>query len=136
MQLDNVCYPIEFQSAYIKEHPRYEDDLKKLLDRSGFEDRFSGLYKQRLMFLEERHKLCVQRRSWFEVLKYANGVLYAIKFKVQKNIRILFCFIEHAGMEYAVLLYPFVEKESGKSKDSYSAAIITALSRLREVIKQ
>lgn len=38
--------------------------------------------------------------------------------------------------EYAVLLYPFEEKESGKrkSKGSYDTAIRIALMRLREVL--
>lgn len=133
----NIYYPIEFQSAYIREHPRYGNDLRELLERSGFKDKFCGLYKQRLRFLEERHELCLQRNNWFELLKHVDEDLYVIKFKTQKNIRIIFCFVEYLGAKYVILLYPFEEKESGKSKsrDSYNAAIRIALIRLRGFLR-
>lgn len=132
----NVLYPEELRSSRIKEHPGYENDLRKLIERSGFRDKFSGLYRQRLKYLEEHHKLCIRRGNWFELLKHVDVELYVAKFKAQKNIRVLFCFIEYRGIEYAVLLYPFEEKKSGKSKgkESYSAAITIALSRLKEVL--
>lgn len=135
MQLDNVCYPVEFQSAYIKEHSKYENDLKNILERTGFVEKFRGLYKQRLKYLDDKHRRCVQKKDWFEVLKHVEGELYAIKIKAQKNIRILFSFTEYAGTEHAILLYPFEEKERGKrkSKGSYGTAIGIALGRLKEV---
>jgi hypothetical protein len=129
-----ICYPFEFQNAFIREHPEYENDLKDILERSGFKEKFRGLYKQRLKFLEERKELCIQRRDWFERLKHVDGDLYAIKFKAQKNIRIIFCFIEYQEMKYAVLLYPFEEKESGKIRGSYITANPTALSRYRGLL--
>ena len=134
--IKNVLYPEEFRSSYIKEHPKYENDLRELIERSGFRDKFRGLYRQRLKYLEERRKRCVLRENWFELLKHIDGELCVIKFKTQKNIRILFCFIEYPEMECAVLLYPFKEKKSGKSKgkDSYSNAITIALSRSKEVL--
>ena len=131
-----IFYPEEFKVNYIREHPHYEDDLKKLIDKSGFRDKFCGLYKQRLRFLDEHGGLITKKRDWFERLKHADGELYAIKFKAQKNIRVLFTFIEYQQVQYAVLLYPFEEKESkkkGKMKTSYDAAIPIALERLKEV---
>ncbi len=133
---DNIYYPLEFRSSFIKEHPEYEGDLKKILERSGFKDRFCGLYKQRLRFLEEYRGSCTNRRAWFELLKYVNEEIYVIKFKSEKNIRILFSFVEYFKVKYAVLLYPFEEKESKKrkSKDCYDDAILIALRRLKEVL--
>ena len=74
--------------------------------------------------------------GWFEKLKKADG-LYAIKFdKSQKNIRILFAFINFKGEKYAILLYGFEEKDSKKqSKYSYHKAISVAQKSLGEVIK-
>lgn len=132
----NVLYPEEFRSSYIREHLKYENDLRELIERSGFREKFSGLYKQRLKYLEERHELCILKSDWFELLKHVDGELYVAKFKAQKNIRIIFCFIEYLGTKSVLLLYPFEEKKSGKSKskDSYSDAITIALSRSKEVL--
>ena len=131
-----IFYPEEFKGNYIREHPCYEDDLKALIEKSGFKDKFCGLYKQRLKFLDEHSGLITQRRSWFERLRYTETELYVIKFKAQKNIRVLFSFVEYQQVQYAILLYPFEEKESkkrGKKSTSYDAAIPIALDRLREV---
>ncbi len=133
--MKNVLYPEEFKSSYIKEHSEYENDLRKLIERSGFKEKFSGLYKQRLEYLEERQELCILRKNWFELLKHVDGELYVAKFKAQKNLRIIFCFIEYIGTKNVLLLCPFEEKEEGKSKDSYRAAIKIALSRKREALR-
>lgn len=129
----NVIYPVEFRSTYVKEHLKYENDLREIIEASGFEGRFRGIYEQRLKYLERCRRLCTQRRGWFEQLKHVDEELYAIIIKSQKNIRILFCFMEYTEVEHAVLLYPFEEKEKGKrkSKDSYGDAITIAMSRLR-----
>ncbi len=131
-----IYYPFKFDSIKIKAHWDFEDDLKSMLERSGFRDDFSGKYKQRLKYLEESKEKCIQRSAWFEKLKKADG-LYAIKFdKSQKNIRILFAFINFKGEKYAILLYGFEEKDSKKqSKYSYHKAISVAQKSLGEVIK-
>jgi len=88
----NILYPEAFNSNYIKEHWDYEDDLKGILEESGYIDDFNGKYKQRLRFLEERMELCVQRKAWFERLKKTNG-LYSMRFdKSQKNNQNHICF--------------------------------------------
>ncbi|MEL7568418.1 MAG: hypothetical protein AAGU27_26575 [Dehalobacterium sp.] len=104
----NVFYPEAFQGKYIRTHWDFEGDLKDILEKSGKKDDFWGKYKQRLQFLEERKRDCILRKNWFEKLKHVND-LYAVLFdKSQKNIRILFSFIEYQGVESAVLLYVFV----------------------------
>ena len=132
----NVLYPEEFRSTYVKEHLKYENDLRAIIEASGFEGRFRGIYEQRLKYLESCRRLCTQRWGWFEQLKHVDEELYAIIIKSQKNIRILFCFIEYLKVEYAVLLYPFEEKEKDKkkSKDSYGHAITIALGREKEAV--
>lgn len=55
-----IIYPEVFHSNYVREHPKYENDLRELIDRSGFRGRFCGLYKQRLKFLEEFHEHCIR----------------------------------------------------------------------------
>lgn len=129
----NVVYPAQFNSIFIREHPRFEDDLRKLVERSGVKDKFWGQYRERLKFLNEYSELCSKKTVWFENLRYTGEDLYAMKFKDQKNIRIIFAFIEYMQKQYAVLLYPFQEKEKTKKRDSYAAAMPGALKRLSEI---
>ncbi len=129
----NVVYPAAFNSNLILEHPKYEDDLKDLIEKSGQKDRFWGLYKQRLTFLDEHSELCSQRTAWFEQLSYVDEDLWSMKIKFQINMRVIFAFVGHRQTQYAVLLYPFQEKERKKQSDSYRAAIPIALERLREI---
>jgi len=129
----NVVYPAAFNSKNIREHFEYENDLKDLIEKSGVKDKFWALYKQRLKYLDERSGLCVLRTAWFEQLKWYDDKLFSMIVKFQKNIRILFAFVEHDGTQYAILLYPFQEKEVGKKKDSYKAAAPVALKRLDDI---
>ena len=97
-----------------------------ILERSGKKDDFTSKYKMRLKFLDERRENCVQKRDWFEVLKYGNK-LYAMKIKDDKNIRIIFSFVEYKDIKYAVLLHAFEEKTGKrKSPTSYDTAIRVA----------
>jgi hypothetical protein len=128
-----IFYPAAFNSKTIREHPEYENDLKDLIEKSGVKDKFWGLYKQRLTFLDERGELCIFRTAWFEHLKWYDDELFSMILKFQKNIRILFAFMEYEGNHYAILLYPFQEKESGKKKNSYKAAAPVALKRLDDI---
>jgi hypothetical protein len=128
-----IIYPATFNSNLIREHPSYEDDLKNLIEKSGLKDKFWGQYRERLRFLDEESELCSQRTAWFEQLSYIDDDLWSMKIKLQKNIRILFAFVEHQGIQYAILLSPFQEKERGKTKDSYKAATSVALKRLHDI---
>lgn len=131
-----VLYPEEFNSKYVVTHPDYESDLKGILDRSGRKADFINKYKNRLRFLEERKKNCVQRSKWFEDLKRADQINAILFDKNEKNIRILFSFIEHKGIQYAILLYAFEEKDNkNRSQTSYKTGIPIAQKRLKEVME-
>jgi len=129
-----VLYPEAFRGSFIRTYWDYENDLRNILERSGKKDDFAGKYKMRLKFLDARRENCVQKRDWFEVLKYGNK-LYAMKIKDDKNIRILFSFVEYDSIKYAVLLHAFEEKKGKrKSSTSYVTAIRVAQQRLKEVL--
>lgn len=134
LKIGNIYYPSEFKKEYIKAHFNFEEDLKDLLEGSGFKEDFSGKYKARLTHLEMTKEGCTQRSAWFEKLKGVRD-LYSIRFdKSQKNIRILFAFVAYKGEKFAVLLYVFEEKGNKRlSKQSYDKAIPVALKRLKEV---
>lgn len=134
-QWGEVLYPEAFRGHYIRAHRDYESDLIYILERSGKKADFTAKYKMRLKYLEERREQCVLKRDWFETLKHT-GSLYSIKFKDDKNIRILFSFVEYKGISYAILLHAFEEK-SGKRKSptSYDTAIPIAQQRLKEVLE-
>ena len=128
--LGKVYYPIKFSSTKIFYHPEFENDLRNLIDKSGFEGTFKPLFKQRLDFLEERMEKCTQKSDWFEKLKYANH-LFAIKFKKNKNIRIIFTFTDDSKKKIAILLCNFEEKDT---KD-YTKAIELATKRRTAILR-
>ena len=131
--IKNVVYPAAFNSKTIREHPKYKDNLKDLVEKSGVKNKFWDLYRQRLKFLDEHSELCSLKKDWFEHLKWYEDGLFSMKIKFQKNIRILFAFVEHEGLQFAILLYPFQKKESGKMKSSYKVAAPIALKRLSDI---
>ncbi|MDD3894779.1 MAG: hypothetical protein PHU36_07155 [Syntrophomonadaceae bacterium] len=135
-QLGKIVYPEVFKAKYIMTHWDFENDLKDVLERSGQKNDFIGKYKQRLRFLDDRRDKCILKHDWFEELKQADG-LYSIKFNnTQKNIRIIFTFIEYNEHKYALLLSAFAEKDKKKmSQYSYRKHIPLAQRRLREVIE-
>ncbi len=135
-RLGDILYPEAFKAKYIKTHWDFEDDLQDILERSGQKADFWGKYRQRLQFLDDRQNACILRSDWFEKLKQADG-LYSMKFnKSQKNIRILFTFIEYNKLKCALLLYAFEEKDDkNMSRYSYSTRIPMAQKRLKEVME-
>jgi hypothetical protein len=82
--LGKVYYPIQFFSKKIFYHPDFEDDLRELIEKSGFEGRFKPLFKQRMDFLEDRMEKCTQKSDWFEKLKNADD-LFAMRFNKQNK---------------------------------------------------
>lgn len=133
-RMGNILYPDVFRAKFIRTHPDFEADLKTMLDKSGHKTDFWCKYKQRLRFLDERKAKCFLKHDWFEKLKQADG-LYSMRFdRSEKNIRILFAFIEYNNLEYALLLCAFEEKDSkNKSPNSYRTWTETARKRLEEV---
>lgn len=133
--IDKIYYPEAFHNNRIRVHWKFEDDLKLILEHSGHKADFRGKYLQRLKLLSELGMKCTLKKDWFEILKGTNG-LYSMKFnRTQKNIRILFAFIEVQGVEYVVLLYPFEEKGNKQGgKHSYNTAIPLAQKRLKEIV--
>jgi hypothetical protein len=134
-RMGNILYPEVFNAKYIRTHLDFEADLTNMLERSGQKADFLGKYKQRLRILDERKEKCVLKSDWFEELRQAEG-LYSMKFdKSQKNIRILFAFIEYHKVKYALLLCVFQEKDKKRrSQYSYKTRIPIAQKRLKEVI--
>ncbi len=129
--LGKVYYPIRFFSKKIFYHPEFENDLRDLIEKSGFEGKFKLLFKQRLQFLEERMSKCIEKRDWFKKLKYADD-LFAIRFNQQiKNIRIIFTFIDYSRRQIAILLCTFEEKD----KKDYAKAIELATKRRIEILR-
>lgn len=128
--LRKVYYPIQFFSKKIFCHPKFENDLRNLLEKSGFEGKLKPLFKQRLDFLEERMEMCTYKRDWFEKLKNTDD-LFAIRFnKKNKNIRIIFTFTYSSKKQIVVLLCNFEEKV----KKDYSKAIDLATKRRADML--
>ncbi|TZE80650.1 hypothetical protein [Calorimonas adulescens] len=131
--LHNIIYPEQYYSVKIYTHPKFEEELKNILEYSGYKEKFISMYRQRLKFLEEHQSECYKKRDWFEILKRTDG-LYSMKFKGLKNIRIIFKFVGYNNQNIALLLCTFEEKNSKtSSKSSYKEAINIAQERLDEI---
>ena len=124
-----ILYPEQFNSKRIRIHPKFEEELKCILEKSGYKQRFIKLYRLRLKHLEQYWERCIDKKDWFESLKRAPG-LYAMRFNNgPKNIRIVFKFTGFEIRQIALLLCTFDEKET---KD-YSKAIEVASNRIEQI---
>jgi len=84
-----------------------------------------------LDFLEERISECTEKRDWFEKLTNADD-LFAMRFNKQnKNIRVIFTFIDSSKKQIAVLFCNFEEK----NKKDYTKATELATKRRAEILR-
>lgn len=125
-----IIYPLDFNPNYIMAHYLQMDELKELLEKSGYKEKFIRKFRMRLKFLAERRQNCFQKKDWFENLKGNTSDVYSMKFKGEKNIRVLFTFFSEKSSDYAILLASFEEK----NKKDYIKAIGIAKERLKELI--
>lgn len=137
VKLCKVYYPAEFNSNRIYHHPKFEDDMREILDKSGIGKKFAEKFRMKLHFIErDMHKSA--EAKWFEKLSLEEG-LYSIKFKGIKNIRIICMFTDVAKVakqKIVILLCGFEEKNNkNNSKCSYDKGIEKARKRKKEIEK-
>lgn len=108
----NIYYPFDSiqKTDYIKVHLNFDDELKQLLERSGYKNDFIKKFRFALKYLEKLKSQCVHNSNLFEKLRNEDG-LYSMRLFGQKNIRILFVFLNINGRDKAILLCAFEEKE-------------------------
>lgn len=119
--LDNIIYPFgsKYPTEYIKVYHTLNNELKDIIESSGYKKTFLSKYQKSLRFLEGlKTKCCLGNSDLFEKLLDEDN-LYCIRLFGEKNIRILFSFIAINGNGKAILLNVFEEKnksdyESGK----------------------
>lgn len=134
-KLSNIIYPEAFNTEFVFVHYQYEEDLKSLLDESGYVQTFIRKYRKCLKFLSVLKTDCTVQSKLFEKLKHHDN-LYSIKIFGQKNIRIIFQFIKRDKRTIAVLLFPFQEKDNKQNTaTSYETAIEIAQERLKELLE-
>lgn len=121
IDLQKIWYPERYESTYIYTCSGFNEELKDLISKSGYEDEFKHKYHKGLRFLENLKQNCVEQASLFECLKETDG-LHSMKLKGRKNIRILFSFEVLEGRKAAVLYYCFEEKKTSDYRDAISIA--------------
>lgn len=128
MILNYPFYPTTYESPFIVVYPDFENEFKRILNRSGKKSRISQLYKQRLRFLDEKKVHCISHPAWFEALtgSNCNHKLYSMKIKDTLNIRALFIICKNK----AILLTLFTET----SENSYDIATSIAKKRIANLI--
>ncbi len=119
----NIIYPEQFNFANVKVERRCQDDLRRLIEDSGYHEKLRSDYNARLKLLHAHPTNAhLVMTHWFEHLKQYNS-LYSVRFKGADNLRILYTVKE--GRVY--LLCAFKEK----SKEDYDRNIQIALNRAR-----
>lgn len=128
--LGKIIYPECFakDSNCIKAYNGLNDELKELVEISGYKSIFSKKYNKALRFLENLKTHCTEQEKLFELLIGEEG-LYSMRLKGEKNIRVLFCFSQINNIQVAILLNCFEEK----SKKDYAKAIKIANVRRKEL---
>jgi aspartokinase len=130
IKFQKIEYPEANKSNYVFVYSLFNDELRELLEKSGYVAKFSTEYAKAIRFLEHLKTNCIHASKIFEKLKSANG-LYSMKLKGEKNIRILFVFKSTDTRDIAILLTCFQEKD----KEDYRAAIKLANDRVEEIDK-
>lgn len=127
INLHRILYPDEYATKYIFTYPTFNDELKALMEKSGYVDDFKTKYYKSLRFLENLKRNCIHHEKLFELLKNAEGI-YSIKLHGKKNIRILFDF-HNVDNEEIVILYNCFEE---RRKKDYAAGIEIAQERRKK----
>lgn len=130
--LTGVVYPFKpnYDTNYILSYYRLDHELKKMIDKSGYKSDFTIKYRKSLKFLELLKENCFENSKLFEILKGTNGINSIILFG-DKNIRILFIFLNINNINKPILLHAFEEKDPSY----YNKAISIAKDRKNEIIK-
>ncbi len=129
VKLQKILYPQLYNSSFVVVHSDFNNELRELITKSGYEKDLTRQYFKNLKFLENLKKNCVNAFKLFEQLKNADG-LYSMKLKGERNIRILFDFQIIENVEYAILYTCFEERTT---KD-YSQGIVVAKEKRKEII--
>lgn len=109
--LSKILYPMSFNSEYVKAYYGLNNELKSLIDTSGYKNHFLVKYNKALSFLEKLKKNCTEHKKLFEQLIKEDN-LYSMMLFGTKNIRIIFYFTVIDEKEVAVLLNCFEEKRT------------------------
>ncbi len=127
-KISNIIYPEFFDTKYIYVYRPLNEELKVLIEESGYKIEFIRKYRKSLKMLDDLREKCTYQKT-FEKLTNAKG-LYSIRLMGQKNIRILFAFEQLNNCDVAILLCAFQEKDDkNNTKTSYNHAIKMAEDR-------
>lgn len=130
--IDNIIYPfgLKYPTEYILVYHTLNNELENIIESSGYKKAFLSKYQKSLRFLEGLKTRCFLGNSdLFEKLLDEDN-LYSIRLFGEKNIRILFSFININGNSKAILLNVFEEK----NKYDYESGIKVANKRKNEII--
>lgn len=133
-KIANIIYPEKFQTEFVFVYHEFEGELKDIIEKSGYKQEFIRKYRISLKMLDNLRLNCIFHKSRFEKLKNHTD-LYSLKLHGNKNIRILFTFLDNGSKTIAVLLYPFQEKDDNNNGiTSYNNAIEIAKARLIKLV--
>jgi hypothetical protein len=129
-KIANIIYPEKFTTDFVYVYCEFEGELKELIEQSGYKQEFTRKYRTGINMLDKLKFNCFEQNRRFEHVQNSKD-LFSMKLHGNKNIRIIFTFMEDDTKPIAVLLYHFQEKDDkNNSKTSYKQAIKIAEGRL------
>jgi len=132
-RIANIIYPEFYETQYIFVYYKLNNELKAIIEESGYKNEFVKKYNKSLRFLENLKQNCIHQRKLFEKLTECKD-LYSIMLFGKKNIRVLFTFMDVKTQKNTILLYSFEEKDDkNNSNYGYIKAIEIANDRIIEI---
>ena len=122
-KIEDFLDKVRCGDEYVVQSPFCEEDIESVVDKSGYTAKFVKKYYKAQKALCVLGKQCINLPKVFELLQNTDE-LYSMKLKGEKNIRILFGFIDYKGKEKAVLYKCFEEKSTKDYKKAVEEATI------------
>ncbi|WP_416198792.1 MAG: hypothetical protein ACFWUA_03510 [Sporanaerobacter sp.] len=76
-KISKVLYPDFFNSDYIIAYSEVNEELKELIELSGYKEEFTRKFRKTLIMLESLKRNCIKQKSFERLIK--NGDIYSIR---------------------------------------------------------
>jgi hypothetical protein len=126
--LDQLEYSTPKDRFEIRTYPGFNDELRRLIGKSGNQELMEWQYRQRLAYLSAKGDQCVDYGKWFKRIAKPHSQLFEMRFLGTIKLRILFYFYQAQNC-YVLLGPPFIEK----NKSDFTGPIQIALSRIKDI---
>ncbi|WP_352419476.1 hypothetical protein [Proteiniborus sp.] len=83
-KISKVLYPDFFNSDYITTFSEINEELKELIELSGYKEEFTRKFRKTLIMLENLKRNCIKQKSFERLTK--KGDIYSIRLIGNKKV--------------------------------------------------